>query len=170
MNVQQFRKTLVANAYITILYCLKLWHMRLIFCSDFSHRPLNKISEYTWLVLIIWGFTSIYNMWLGLRKPSTTHNTHLFVLWDLFPVLHNYEKSESFIKFLINFYILYVYYDTFATILIKDKMLLCFRLSEVGQILFVDKTGFLRHSHIHIWCQQWILMVAVDACEADTAY
>ena len=48
-------------------------------------------------------------------------------------------ESVNFIEFLMDFYI---YGDGLDTILITDKMLLHFKLSRLGQILCVDKTGF----------------------------
>ena len=38
-----------------------------------------------------------------------------------------------------------------VAILIKDKKLLYFKVSKFGQILYVDKTGFLRPSHIYCY-------------------
>ena len=38
--------------------------------------------------------------------------------------------------------------EIFMTMLIKDKMLLRFKVSKLGQILHVDKTGFLRSNPI----------------------
>ena len=40
--------------------------------------------------------------------------------------------------------------EMFITILITDKNLLQFEVSKLGQILGVDKTGFLRPSHIYM--------------------
>ena len=49
-----------------------------------------------------------------------------------------YAKSASFIKFLMDF----CTYDILDTIWITDKKLLHFKLSKLGQILHVNKTGF----------------------------
>ena len=56
-----------------------------------------------------------------------------------------YPKFVIFIEFLMDFCI---YDDIFVAIWITDKKLLHFKLSKSGQILHVDKTGFLRHNYI----------------------
>ena len=53
-------------------------------------------------------------------------------------------KSISFIELLMDFCI---FDDILDTIRITDKKLLQFKLSKLGQILCVDKTGFLRPDH-----------------------
>ena len=50
-----------------------------------------------------------------------------------------YAKVVSFIELLMDFC---MYDDILDTILITDKKLLHFKLSKLGQILCVDKTGF----------------------------
>ena len=57
-----------------------------------------------------------------------------------------YEKSVSFIEFLMAFC---MYDDIFDTIRITDNQLLHFKFSKSGQILCVDKTSFSRPSHIY---------------------
>ena len=65
-----------------------------------------------------------------------------------------YQTSVSFIEFLMDFCISDNILDT---IKITDKMLLYFKLSKTGQILHVDKTSFLRFSHIYKFCKlHWI--------------
>ena len=71
---------------------------------------------------------------------------HLFIFWYLFPILYElYAKSESFIEFIME---CCIYDDIFVAILVKDKKLLHFEVSQLGQILRVDKTGFLRPGYI----------------------
>ena len=53
-----------------------------------------------------------------------------------------YAKSASFIEFIME---CCIYDDDIVVaILVKDKKLLHFEVSQLGQILRVDKTGFLR--------------------------
>ena len=55
-----------------------------------------------------------------------------------------YTKSECFIEFFME---CCIYDKMFDTLLIKDKQLLHRKLSKLGQILRLDKAGFLRPSH-----------------------
>ena len=57
-----------------------------------------------------------------------------------------YTQCVSFIEFLMEFC---TSDEIFVKMLIKDKKLLHFKVSKLGQILCVDKTGFLRPSHIY---------------------
>ena len=57
-----------------------------------------------------------------------------------------YPKSVSFIEFLMDFCI---HDDILDTRQITNKKLLHFKLSKSDHILHVDKTGFLRPSHIY---------------------
>ena len=59
----------------------------------------------------------------------------------------SYIKSVSFIEIPMNFCI----YDKIHITMIKSKKinLLHFKLSKLGQILHVHKTGFLRPTHIY---------------------
>ena len=50
-----------------------------------------------------------------------------------------------------------IYDDIFDTILIIDKKVLHFKLSKSGQIVYVDKTGFPRPSHISISVQSYTI-------------
>ena len=60
-----------------------------------------------------------------------------------------YTKSQSFIEFLMECCIHdKKIYNTYQ--LIKDKILLHFKVSKLGQILCVDKIGFFRPSHAHM--------------------
>ena len=69
------------------------------------------------------------------------------MLWHLHPVWYVLQANcASFIESLIDFCI---YDDILDKIQpITDKKLLHFKLSKLGQILCVDKTGFLSPSHI----------------------
>ena len=58
-----------------------------------------------------------------------------------------YPKSVRFIAFHMDFG---TYDDIIDTIWIIDKKLLHFKLTKLGQILRVDKTGFPRPGHICI--------------------
>ena len=58
-----------------------------------------------------------------------------------------YAKAVSFIEFLMDFC---MYDDILRTILITDKKLLHFKLSKLGQVLCVDKTGFPRPGQFQI--------------------
>ena len=51
-----------------------------------------------------------------------------------------------------------IYDDILDAILITDKNLLHFKLSKLGQIIRVDKTGFLRPSHIYVYHKINVLM------------
>ena len=74
-----------------------------------------------------------------------------------------YAKSVGFVGFLIDSC---KYDDILHTIWITDTKLLHFRLSKLGQILRVDKTGFPRLGHIS-WCpvqdclQVWLLITYI---------
>ena len=57
-----------------------------------------------------------------------------------------YPKSVNFIEFLMEYCI---YDDILDMMQITDKKLLYFKLSKLGQILYVDKTCFPRPSHIY---------------------
>ena len=52
----------------------------------------------------------------------------------------SYIKSVSFTEFLID--TIYLNDESFVTILSKDTRLLYFKVSKLGKILCVDKTGF----------------------------
>ena len=52
-----------------------------------------------------------------------------------------YTKSISFGEFLME---CCTYDEGFVTILIKDLKLLHYQVPKLGQVLHVDKTGFLR--------------------------
>ena len=84
-------------------------------------------------------------MWPSLEKGLiyTKYTCLHYEIYLLFCM--SYPKSVSFIE-----YLMYCckYDDILGTIQNADKKLLHFKLSESGQILHVDKIGFLRPSHI----------------------
>ena len=83
----------------------------------------------------------------GPGKQVYLHKIHLFVLWNLSPVLYLLSKICQFIEFLMSFC---VYDDILDKRWITDKKFLHFKLSKSGHILRVDKTSFPRLGHIYI--------------------
>ena len=80
-------------------------------------------------------------MWLGLGKQVLSTQ---FTLVHIFLFCMCYPKSVNFIEFPMDFCI---YNEILDTNWITDKKLLHFKLSKLGRILYVDKTGFPRPSH-----------------------
>ena len=62
----------------------------------------------------------------------------------------------------------------FVTILSKNKKLLCFKVSKLGQIIPVDKIGFLRSGHIYELISKAFISIRVianlHACNINVMY
>ena len=82
---------------------------------------------------------------LNVTGPRKQVLSTQFTLVHIFLFCLHYPKSVTFIEFPMDFCI---YNDILDTNRITDKKLLHFKLSKLGQILHVDKTGFPRPSHI----------------------
>ena len=106
-------------------------------------------SMHYWLISTKYNVVAskILYMWLNLGKLvlSTRNTLVCFMAPISCSVAMCYPKSVSFIEFFMD---CCTYNDILDTIWITDKKLLHFKLSNPGQILHIDKTGFPRPGHI----------------------
>ena len=98
---------------------------------------------------------------INTKYPCSYYSTYLLFCMGYMYVY----KTCSFIGLLMESYIAsYVYDEILVTILSKDRKLLHFKVSKLGQIICINKTVFFRPSHIYNRCSVWSLKTAGSQC------